>query len=665
MQSWSNELQSTESTVDEQVPITLWGVTDAACNIVDCTPDYSCMPSSQGEIGNFEKLPTKLYNSDISYDYDKEDSKCINEFSDPDVDNDSGEEQQSLLTGMSNIVIEDNMEFSTVDKILKLFHPYHPNLPLTARTLLSTGKHSFSVKKVDGGEYVHFGIEFNLLKLHGELSQVNSDILKLQINIDGLPLFRSSPMQLWPILGRVVGTASPFLIGAFCGQSKPSNVDSYLQDFINEAVYLHDQGLVLNGVRFRVQVTCFICDAPARSFLKQTKSHTGYFGCERCTQKGVYLDNRMTFPLLDSTKRTDEQFAKHEYQQHQTNRSPLLLLNIGLVSCFVLDYMHLMCLGVVRRILFTWIKGPLKVRLSARHIGVISQKLLALRGYIPDEFSRKPRALAELEHWKATELRQFVLYTGPVVLKGHMKSKHYKHFICLSVIMHLMLSPSLCMYYCDYAEKLIACWLSQSKKLYGKQFIVYNVHSLLHLPDDVRKYGHLDAVSAFPFENFMRHLKSTIRKPQKVLEQLANRMAEGSFHVRRTTAKEYGVKKEHFAGPVVAGLVNHKQYRELYTKDYILTCSTGDNAIAFDNSIALVLNICDNGTEVSLIVQQFKHKKQFFGQPMPSSDLGIYKLWKLNKNFDICKLSQVRSKYVLLPWSGDKWIGMPLVHSNC
>lgn len=186
MQSWSNEPQSTESTVDEQVPITLWGVTDVACNIDDCTPDYFSMPSSQAENRNFENLPTKLYNSDISYDYDEEDGKCINEFSDPDVDSDSCEEQQSLLTGMSNIVIEDNVEFSTVDKILKLFHPYHPILPLTARTLLSTGKHSFAVKKVDGGEYIHFGIEFNLLKLQAELSQVNSDKLQLQINIDGL-----------------------------------------------------------------------------------------------------------------------------------------------------------------------------------------------------------------------------------------------------------------------------------------------------------------------------------------------------------------------------------------------------------------------------------------------------------------------------------------------
>lgn len=192
---------------------------------------------------------------------------------------------------------------------------------------------------------------------------------------------------------------------------------------------------------------------------------------------------------------------------------------------------------------------------------------------------------------------------------------------------------------------------------------MYNVHSLVHLPDDVRRIGHLDSVSAFPFENFMRRWKSSVRKPQQILQQLANRMSEGYFHVSSTVVEQFGVKKEHTLGPVVAGLVHYKQYRELHTREYYLNSTYGNNCIAFDEKIALVANICCNGPEICLIVQCFKQKKCFFKQPLSSTDVGIFKLWRLSKHFEICRLPQIRCKYVLLPYNGDKWIGMPLIHS--
>ena len=49
---------------------------------------------------------------------------------------------------------------------------------------------------------------------------------------------------------------------------------------------------------------------------------------------------------------------------------------------------------------------------------LISAALEALVDFIPCDFARKPRSLAELARWKATELRQFLLYTGPAILKN-------------------------------------------------------------------------------------------------------------------------------------------------------------------------------------------------------------------------------------------------------
>ena len=58
----------------------------------------------------------------------------------------------------------------------------------------------------------------------------------MQVNIDGLPLFKLASMQFWLILGRVHSPVQtdPFMIGLFCWEQKPTNLDEYFQDFVEE-----------------------------------------------------------------------------------------------------------------------------------------------------------------------------------------------------------------------------------------------------------------------------------------------------------------------------------------------------------------------------------------------------------------------------------------------
>ena len=50
---------------------------------------------------------------------------------------------------------------------------------------------------------------------------------------------------------------------------------------------------------------------------------------------------------------------------------------------------------------------------------------------IPKEFARRPRTLLELPNWKATEFRQFLLYTGIVALKDTIIDDQYYEFLLL------------------------------------------------------------------------------------------------------------------------------------------------------------------------------------------------------------------------------------------
>ena len=57
--------------------------------------------------------------------------------------------------------------------------------------------------------------------------------------------------------------------------------------------------------------------------------------------------------------------------------------------------------------------------------------------------------------------------------------------------------------------------------------MVYNVHSLYHLTDDALKFGPLDRISAFPFENSMQYLLKMLRgKNNYHLQQVVNRIYE-------------------------------------------------------------------------------------------------------------------------------------------
>ena len=145
----------------------------------------------------------------------------------------------------------------------------------------------------------------------------------------------------------------------------------------------------------------------------------------KSTQKGQW-DGKVIFPDVNAPLRTDVLFDDMRYANHKTGQSPLQTLSVGMISQFPLDYMHLVCLGVMRRLLWFWTKSPFSagIRISPNATRHISENL-HLKNFIPREFSRKCRSLNELDRWKATEFRQFLLYTGMVALMGHLSAIQY------------------------------------------------------------------------------------------------------------------------------------------------------------------------------------------------------------------------------------------------
>src|SRR5207237_2127454 len=126
-------------------------------------------------------------------------------------------------------------------------------------------------------------------------------------------------------------------------------------------------------------------------------------------------------------------------------------------------------------------------RLSRRTIDQISCKLQSFKPYIPAEFNRKTRSLKELDHWKATEFRTFLLYVSPLALADILDKKKYKHFMLLHAAVYI-LSSDLTAFpdWNPFAASLLDTFVSSIKTLYFEELLTYNMHSLIYFANYIK-----------------------------------------------------------------------------------------------------------------------------------------------------------------------------------
>ncbi|KAL2102150.1 hypothetical protein ACEWY4_001318 [Coilia grayii] len=436
----------------------------------------------------------------------------------------------TLCEDLKKWTSEFGVKHNAVDALLRILRIHgHNELPCSTKTLLKTDH--IPTQVVSGVECVRFSVTDQLsmcLDRYPKNHVEDIQLLEVSLNVDGLPLFKSTSKSFWPVLCTVhLKPPSTFPLVIALTDTKPKSLD-----FIKETT-MDLKNVMMNGFEWgdkkvHLKLRCIICDAPAKAMLKCIKQFSGYYGCDKCTQQGSWC-GRMTFQEVHNlTLRDDVSFREqHQAEHHQESAvSPLSDLQIDMVRAFPGDYMHQCCLGVTKKLLTTWSRGKTKHRLSQALLREVNERLLDLRRYIPDVFARKCRGLDDLERWKATEFRMFMLYTGKIVLKGILPDEMYHHFMAFSVAMCILVSPHLTKNHSTYAHELLTYVVEQGRFIYGEEFLVFNVHSLLHITADAIKYGSLDNCSAFHFESYLYQLKRMVRSGRNPLVQVAKRLQE-------------------------------------------------------------------------------------------------------------------------------------------
>ncbi|XP_064465345.1 uncharacterized protein LOC135376812 [Ornithodoros turicata] len=567
--------------------------------------------------------------------------------------------------------VETGVTHSQLTGLLNILHthPCFSNLPRSARTLLKTPRASPDFQDIHPGKYHHFGLASGLrYVLKNALSL--PDILLLNVNIDGLPLTKSTTQQFWPILCDVVNCekSEPFPVGIYFGHTKPSNANDYLKLFVSEVKELLLNGVEIGGSHVPIKIEAFVCDAPARAFILSVKSHSGYFSCTRCTTKGSYRNGHVCFPEMNAPLRDDTGFRAAAQEQHHTGSTILREIAIDLVHQVPLEYMHLVCLGVMRKLLLLWCKATSASRISSAKREELSQKNIAMGPHMPLDFNRRPRSVDDLDRWKATELRTMLVYTGPVVLHQVLPKDMYANYLVLHVAITILISPTLCEVYLEYAERLLQHFVQVFISTYGSHLASYNIHGLLHLAGDARMHGPLDRWSAFPFENFMKTLKSMKKKPEKALEQLVNRITEqrsvAEFDKRKKD-DETMFSQKHHDGPLL-DTCRGSQYRKVQIQGKFFLQVNGRDSVCVlsDGTIVEILNIvCPANTQEACILgRKFIEKHDLYTYPCKSTMLGICKVSRMSV-LQSWPLSSVQFKCVRLPFETVHVI-IPLHHTT-
>lgn len=136
-----------------------------------------------------------------------------------------------------------------------------------SRTLLNTPR-STIIRKVDPGEYYHFGLKNNLDLFLQSTGVVYPTLIEVFVGIDGLPISNSSKSQVWPILCFSKSNLNPiksnaFIIGIYHGYEKPYCSNDFLKDFILEINVLITNGYKANesNIVVNIQLAEIICDA--------------------------------------------------------------------------------------------------------------------------------------------------------------------------------------------------------------------------------------------------------------------------------------------------------------------------------------------------------------------------------------------------------------------
>ncbi|KAK3919201.1 Xin actin-binding repeat-containing protein 2 [Frankliniella fusca] len=365
---------------------------------------------------------------------------------------------------------------------------------------------------------------------------------------DGSPLSSSSNLSIWPIflsvneLPPALRMKNLLLGGLWFGLKKPP-MDLFLKPFAEHMQSLSTNGfnLFFNDNAYPMKAYAIACcvDAGARGAVQGLNTHSGYYSCNWCEHPGEFIENAVRFPCMINLPplRTHARILSDgekclndptlEYVCGVRGISPLSLLpKFDLCRGLVQDFPHNVPYGIGRVFLLEWKSNCDRGYYigSPADLDEINTKIMKLTP--PIEVRRQPRPITDVKNWKMSECENWIKIYSLAVLEGLMPVKYLNHWSYLVQAVFLLSRRSISHEQVDAASLLLAHFVHGVERLYGKNYMTYNVHILSHLAESVAKWGPVWAVSSYAFESGNGDLKEIIHGQRGIPNQIQRFLSE-------------------------------------------------------------------------------------------------------------------------------------------
>lgn len=202
----------------------------------------------------------------------------------------------------------------------------------------------------------------------------------------------------------------------------------------------------------------------------------------------------------------------------------MVLPGFDIINGVTIDYMHCVLLGITKMLLTLWTEKSYSSNpwyLGSENVKKLEQRYLDIKP--PNVITRTPRSLLKnLAHFKASELRSFLLYYALPCLWGLLEEVYFQHLVLLVDAIYLLLQDSISPNDVESSSSMLLHFCTRMEALYGRRYETYNVHMLLHLPDCVRHLGPLWGTSCFWFEGYNGDLTKLFHGTQNVDIQITH-----------------------------------------------------------------------------------------------------------------------------------------------